>query len=112
VIPGELRDGQKVDLMSITRDDYGMHPVSYEKPRDILATYKNEHWRKYLENIYNQDHAGQRLYFGQYICREWNARHAGADTLETFRIVYMLEMTLPDYQQSKPEKVGLWDHTC
>ena len=60
VIPGELRDGQKVDLMPITRDDYTMHPISYEKPQDIPATYKNEHWRKYLENIYNQDHAGQR----------------------------------------------------
>jgi hypothetical protein len=112
VIPGELRDGDTVNLMSITRDDYSMHSVSYEKPQDILATYKNEHWRKYLENIYNQDHAGQRLYFGQYICRQWNARHTGADTLETFRIIYMREMTLPDYQQSEPEKLNLWNHTC
>ena len=112
VIPGELSDGQKVDLMPITRDDYSMHRVSYEKPQDVPATYKNEHWRKYLENIYNQDHAGQRLYFGQYICRQWNARHTGADTLETFRIIYMLEMTMPDYQQSEPKKVDLWNHTC
>src|ERR671910_3872834 len=112
VIPGELRDGDTVNLMPITRDDYAMHPVSYEKPRDIPATYKNEHWRKYLENIYNQDHADQRLYFGQYICRQWNARHTGADTLETFRIIYMLELTLPDHRQSKPEKVDLWNHKC
>src|SRR5918993_525146 len=112
VIPGELRDGQEVDLMHITRDDYGMHRVSYEKPQDVAATYKNEHWRKYLENIYNQDFASQRLYFGRYICRQWNARHTGADTLENFRIIYMLEMTLPDYRQSKPEKVDLWNHKC
>ncbi len=112
VIPGELRDSRKVDLMPVTRDDYGMHRISFEKPQDIPATYKNEHWRKYLENIYNQTHAGQRLYFGQYICRQWNAHHTGADTLETFRIIYMLEMTQPDYQQSKPEKLDLWNHTC
>jgi hypothetical protein len=112
VIPGELRDGKRVDLMPITRDDYSMHPVLYEKPQNVRATYKNEHWRKYLENIYNQDHAAQRLYFGQYICRQWNAHHTGADTLETFRILYMLELTLPDYRQSKPEKVELWNHTC
>src|SRR5215204_1098443 len=112
VIPGELRDGRKVDLMPIIRDDYGMHPISYEKPQDIPATYKNEHWRKYLENIYNQDHADQRLYFGQYICRQWNAHHTGAESLETFRIVYMLELTHPDYQQSDPEKVDLWNHEC
>jgi hypothetical protein len=112
VIPGELRDGREVDLMPITRDDYGMHRVSYEKPQDVRATYKNGHWRKYLENIYNQDFAGQRLHFGQYICRQWNDRHTGADTLETFRIIYMREMTLPDYQQSEPEKLKLWNHRC
>ena len=112
VIPGELRDGQKVDLMPITRDDYGVYPVSYEKPQDVPATYKNEHWRKYLENIYNQNFSDERLYFGQYICREWNARHAGAQTLETFRIIYMLELTQPDYQESDPEKVDLWNHKC
>jgi hypothetical protein len=112
VIPGELRGGQEVDLMPITRDDYGAHQVSYEKPQDVRATFKNEHWRKYLENIYNQDFADQRLYFGQYICRQWNARHTGEQTLETFRIIYMLELTLPDYQQSNPEKVDLWNHRC
>jgi hypothetical protein len=112
VIPGNLQDGRKVDLMPITRDDYGMHEVSYEKPRDIPATYKNEHWRKYLESIYNQNYADQRLYFGQYICRQWNSRHGGANRLENFRIIYMREMTLPDYQQSQPEKVDLWNHTC
>jgi len=112
VIPGKLGDGQQVDLMPITRDDYSMHRVSYEKPQDIPATYKNEHWRKYLENIYMQTHANQRLYFGQYICRQWNARHTGADTLKTFRIVYMLEMTLPDYQQPELEKVDIWNHKC
>ena len=113
VIPGELRDGQEVDLMPITRDDYGMHRVTYKKPQDVAATYKNEHWRKYLENIYkNQDYAGQRLYFGQYICRQWNARHTDADTLENFRIIYMLEMTMPDYQRFEPKKVDLWNHEC
>ena len=112
VIPGNLQDGRKVDLMPITRDDYGMHEVSYEKPRDIPATYKNEHWRKYLESIYSQNFADQRLYFGQYICRQWNGRHGGADRLENFRIIYMRELTLPDYQQSQPEKVDLWNHTC
>jgi len=112
VIPGNLQDGRKVDLMPITRDDYDMHRVSYEKPQDVTATYKNEHWRKYLENIYNQDHANQRLYFGQYICRQWNTHHTGAKSLKNFRIIYMREMTLPDYQQSELEKVDLWNHTC
>ena len=112
VIPGTLRDGQQADLMSVTRDDYGLHGVSWEKPRDVSVTYKNEHWRKYLENIYMQKYADQRLYLGQYICRQWNARHTGAEQLTTFKITYMLEMTLPDYQPSAPQKVVLWEHSC
>jgi len=112
VIPGNLRGGQQTDLMSVTRDDYGLHEVSWEKPRDVTTTYKNEHWRKYLENIWTQQHAGQRLHFGRYICREWNARHAGSEQLRTFQITYMLETTLPDYQRSAPRKVILWEHSC
>jgi len=112
VIPGKLGGGQQVDLISITHGDYGMHRVSYEKPQDVRATYENEHWRKYLQNIYNEDHADQRLHFAQYICSQWNTRHIGADTLKSFRIIYMRETTLPDYQRSELEKVEIGSYTC
>ena len=112
VIPGNLKDGQQTDLTSVTRDDYSLHKVSWEKPQDVNATFKNERWRKYLENLYSREHADQRLYLGQYICRQWNARHTGPEQLRTFQITYMLEMTLPDYQQSTPQEVVLWEHSC
>jgi hypothetical protein len=112
VILGKLQDGQSVDLMPITRDDYGMHPVSYDKPESVRATYKNEHRRRYFENLYNDEHADQRLYFAQYVCRQWNERHAGGEALKTFRITYMLELTLPDYEQSKPKKVDMGNYRC
>ena len=112
VIPGKLKDGQSVDLMPITRDDYGLHPVSYDKPESVRATYKNEHWRKYFENLYNDDNADQRLYFAQYVCRQWNERHTGGETLNTFRITYMLELTLPDYKQPDLEKVDMGNYRC
>ena len=112
VIPGNLRGGQQVDLMPITRDDFDLRAVSWEKPPSVAGTYKNEHWRKYLERIWDRDYSDQRLYFGQYICREWNARHTGSEQLVDFQITYMLEETLPDYQRSTPEKVVLWEHRC
>jgi hypothetical protein len=112
VIPGNLRGGQQVDVMPITRGDFDLHAVSWEKPPSVAATYKNEHWRKYLERIWDKDYSEQRLYFGQYICREWNARHTGSEQLMDFQITYMLEQTLPDYQRSAPEKVMLWEHSC
>ena len=112
VIPGRLQDGRYVDLMPVTRDDYDVHRLSYEKPQDIRYTYKNEHWRKYLEFIKSEDHADQRLYFADYICDQWNARHTGGDALKNFRITFMLDLTLPDYKQSKPQKVDLGHYTC
>ena len=112
VIPGNLRGGQQVDVMPITRGDFDLHAVSWEKPPSVASTYKNEHWRKYLERIWDRDYSDQRLYFGQYICREWNARHTGSEQLMDFQITYMLEQTLPDYQRSTPEKVVLWEHRC
>jgi hypothetical protein len=78
----------------------------------VPGTFKNEHWRKYLENIWSEQHADQRLHFGRYICREWNARHAGAKQLMTFQITYMLEETLPDYRRSAPQKTVLSEHRC
>jgi hypothetical protein len=107
-----LRSGQQVDLMPLTRDDVNLREVSWEKPRYVPGIFKNEHWRKYLEYIRQEDYTSQRLYFGRYLCREWNARYAGDQQLETFEITHMLEETLPDYRTATPEKVVLWEHNC
>ncbi len=112
VIPGDLRDGTRTDLMSVTRDDYRQNEVSYEKPEYAKYTYKNERWRKYLEKLWSQEHADERLYFGQYICREWNSRHASPKQVTTFEIVYMLEKTLPPGQRPTLEKAVIWEHKC
>ena len=32
IIPGTLRGGQQVDLMSVTRDEFELHKLSWEKP--------------------------------------------------------------------------------
>ncbi len=114
VIPGSLRSGQQIDLMAaVTNNNFRLgRGLSWEKPQNVAGTYKNKYWRKYLNNIRKERHADQRLYFGRYICREWNARHAGAGQLETLQITYMLEKTLPDYQRATPKKVVLWEHSC
>lgn len=112
VIPGTLRNGRQTDLMSITHGDFDLHEVSWEKPQDVNDIYKNERWRKYMENLWEKQHADQRLYFGKYICREWNARHTGAEQLIDFQIIYMLEETLPNLQESKPQRAVTWNHTC
>ncbi len=114
VILGALGGAQQVDLMAVTRDDFRVHEgVSWEKPQDVAGIYKNVQWRQYLYWIREPGNHDQfRQHFGRYICREWNARHAGAEQLKDFQIIYMHEETLPGYQLSTPQKVVLWEHSC
>lgn len=112
VIPGSLRGGSQVDLMGVTHGDSGLREVSWEKPEDVASTIKNEHWRKYLNELREEDNKDLRLHLGRYICREWNARHTGDEQLVDFQITYMKEKTLPDYQRTTPEKVVLREHSC
>jgi hypothetical protein len=106
VIPGRLRDGSEVDVFANSA------PVSWAKPAVVSDTFRNQRWRKYLRNIWERDHAAHRLYFGQYLCRSWNAAHSNQSTLETFRIYYVKEETLPGGKIAAPQKVLIWTHRC
>jgi hypothetical protein len=113
VIPGTLRSGREVDLVSVTHDDYKMYAVSYEKPQYAADTYETNHWRKYMERVGDNDYPDDlRLLFGDYLCDEWNARHKGSEHLVSFEAIYMIEETLPDNQRDELEKVLLWDQSC
>lgn len=106
VIPARLRSGTEVDLFTNSM------AVQWTKPDDVAETYRNQRWRKYLRNIWEREHASHRLYYGQYLCRKWNAEHREQATLETFQIFYMKEETLPNGVMAAPEKVLLWSHRC
>jgi hypothetical protein len=112
VLPGELRGGQQVDVMAVTRDDFEPHALSWAKPQNVAALYESNHWRKYMDRLVDEEYEDLRPHFGSYICREWNERHEGSEQLVTFDIVYMVEETLPDYRRSAPEKVVAWEHSC
>jgi hypothetical protein len=104
VIPGKLKDGTEIDVFR------NGAPVSWEKPKWVPDLYPNERWRKYLENLWTNEN--YRLYYAQYLCRNWNSQNKGNQKLDTFEIFYMLERTLPNYQPPKLEKISLWKHYC
>jgi hypothetical protein len=115
VLPGTLSGGEQVDLMpAITYADFQRSgTVSWEKPRNVSGTYRNERWQKYLTNMQKGKHKeDRRKYFGRYICNQWNAKHSDDQQLVSFQIVFMNEETLPDYQQATPEKKVLRKHSC
>jgi hypothetical protein len=106
MIPATLRDGTTVDLFQQGQ------PVTWQKPLWVSQTYKNEHWRKYMMNLWMAQFSDERLYYGRYLCRQWNEHHSPDRQLETFQILFMLERTLPDYQVSPIESIELWNHHC
>lgn len=107
VEPAQLVNGQELDLLHPDRG-----PVSYDKPADVSAEWKNIRWHKYLERLWAASYSSSRLYYGRWLCREWNSTHSGGEQLETFKIIYMLEMSVPRDQTPKVEQVVLWRHEC
>lgn len=108
VIPGELRNGEKVSLFQHPQRE----PADWEKPDDVSATYPNQRWRKYMMNIWLSKYSEQRLYYGRYLCRKWNSEHPRDEHLMTFKIFFMKEVSKPDYEIPEPEKTHLWSHNC
>jgi predicted DCC family thiol-disulfide oxidoreductase YuxK len=106
VIPGKLKNGREVDLF---RDGKEM---SWAKPLLVSATYKNFRWQKYLMNLWSNDYRQYRPYYAQYLCWDWNSRHASELQLEELQIYFLLELTLPNYEYSTPEKVLLLRYRC
>jgi len=107
VFPGELMDGTEVDVLHPERAG-----VSYDKPRYISQEWPNIRWHKYLERIWAAQFASQRLYYGRYLCREWNSTHAPPKQLATYKMIYMLEMSVPIGQTPTVEQRVLWRHEC
>jgi hypothetical protein len=106
VIPGKLKNGQVVDVY--TEKPY----VTYAKPRLVSYTYKNQRWQKYMMNLLSPNSGEQRLRYGQYLCRNWNAHHQGDEQLQEFQLVFVREYTLPNYTTAPPLPLTLSQHSC
>ena len=102
VLEGTTTDGRTLDL---NRDG---KPVSYAKPASVVALFKNDRWRKYSENSLFVNNAWMRPYYCNYLLRIWHENPAHPP-LRHLSIVYMKEVSLPDYQLAKPTREVLCD---
>ena len=106
VIAGELRDGRQVDVY---HDKIG--PVDFNKPGLVSSEYKTQRWRKYMLNLRTRDFTNHRLHYGRFLCRNWNSKEIGANSLDNFKIIYIEEKTLKT-GIAKPRRQTLWQHYC
>ncbi len=73
--------------------------LSFEKPRYVAGTYKNDRWRKYTENIIFVSNSHYRLYYCHYMMKQWNKEMPESESIRQLDVYYMKEISLPDYQQ-------------
>lgn len=81
--------------------------VNYKKPSRVVSNFKNDRWRKYMENYMLSNNEFMRGYFCHYKMRLWNEAYPERP-LESLRITYVREFTLPEYKLSPAEKMILW----
>ena len=77
-------------------------PVTYQKPKYIVQMFKNDRWRKYSENLIFSNNDFMRPYFCNYRMRLWNEKNPDKK-IDELSVIFMKELTLPDYHYSRPE---------
>ena len=83
----------------------------FKKPYNVPKHYKSPRWRKYLTRIWLKKYKKYRLYFGQYICRNYNRKHRGQRRLKNFSIHFMREKTNL-IRKNIAKKRTIWNHNC
>jgi hypothetical protein len=73
-------------------------PVNYNKPANILATFKNDRWRKYSEYMVISGSDWIRPPFVEYVKRK------SEKEVKSIRLLYMLELTMKPDEQFKIQK--------
>jgi hypothetical protein len=97
ILEGKTKDNRLIDLNN------GGLPVQYKKPAAIVSSFKNDRWRKYTENYLFISNTYMRPYFCDFKFKEWNESHP-ENTIKELTIVYMKEVTQPDYKYVQPTR--------
>ena len=97
VLEGTTTQKQHVDL-----NQKGKQP-DYAKPASVMALFKNDRWRKYSENYLFTSNEFMRPYYCNYLLRVWNEDHPN-NSISQLEVIYMKEVSLPDYQYSPPKR--------
>ncbi len=105
VISGKLEDGTELDPFRAGK------PVSWEKPKNEWATYRNIRWERALWRM-GKPNDQTLVCFSEYLCRDWNGKNRGGKSLQEIGVYFMKEDTLLEGESAQPEKTLLLQHRC
>lgn len=106
VYPGKLEDGTEVDVLRPGA------PLSWERPPRLSEVYPNIAWHTYRWRILDKPFQGHLLYYGKYLCRQWNWNAKPGKHLLTFEMAYLEELTPPPGGTTSVERRVVWYHEC
>ncbi len=107
-IPGQLRNGEQVDLYELTSSQPGWQP-----PELYYSLYESYRWRKYLDRLDSSKNNKVRGALGSYYCRVWNDQERARDTqLATLEIFKTRARTNTDGVPKKVTTKQIWRHWC
>jgi hypothetical protein len=97
VFVGETNNGSAVNLD-------GSDSINYLSPSYRSGPFYKDRWRKYSENILLATNSHFRPYFNSYLMNKWNRESPIEKRIRKIQMVYMKEVSLPNYQKSVPKK--------
>lgn len=121
VIPGKLMDGREIDLFRgggpvPDLDEYtDTTGVSWDKPAAGPAPVRSSRWVNFMDRLQHAKRGEpQLLFYGRYLCREWNDRHQGGQQLSGFELYWMARPVTgrAGHPGDEYERVLLWTHNC
>jgi len=106
VYPGKLEDGTDVDVLRPGQ------PLSWARPPLLSGLHRNIAWHTYRWRITDKRYQGHLLYYGKYLCRDWNVRARPGKRLLTFEMAYLEELSQPPGVAPTVERRVVWYHDC
>ncbi|MDG2014205.1 MAG: HTTM domain-containing protein [Pirellulaceae bacterium] len=87
VYEAQLKNGATVDI-------FRNKPVDHERPRSILATIPQHHWRRLHRNLARPSFEKYRVPVAEYMVRQWNTTHDEDSQILTAKVTaYLDEIT-------------------
>lgn len=79
--------------------------VTYKKLAAVSGPFREDRWRKYSENMLLISNSKFRLYYCSYLMNHWNkSQITEVSKIKALQIIYMKEISLPDYKVKSPSK--------
>ena len=96
VFAAETEMGASIDLLQNGNE------ITYNKLAAVTAPFTQDRWRKFSENILLISNNEFRPYYCSYLFNQWN-RNENVK-IKNLKIIYMKEISLPDYKVDGPKK--------